>query len=361
MKKILLIITTLLGVHNLTAQVLYTENFDSFNWGYLGTDPTAKIPGQGGWLTHSMYTQSNNFFSIVNESGKGKVLDISVPLSPDESLRAYKSNLSPLVGNRIAGNEVLKFEIDYYTGPKQPSTSGPNGCHIIILKKGDPFVSYKNLVGFHFYKTNALTSGYADTKGEVDPILENIIPYGLGVDHYLPFNTWIKIEVYLDYGNRKVYFNIPYFNKVFSGDFLKNSTSTNLLHDFAPDTIMLGVYLDSPPNGPLGYAQNRYDNIKITALNAVPPEVIALSTTEQLAEKFNLYPNPANSVVNITNAENMLVNQVTIYDVVGKQLSIQNYNNETDIQLNVEHLASGTYMLHLQTNQGTAVKKLVKK
>ena len=124
---------------------------------------------------------------------------------------------------------------------------------------------------------------------------------------------------------------------------------------------MLDVNVSKGANDPKIYTRNRYDNIKITAINAVPPNVIALSTSEQLAEKFNLYPNPANGVVNITNAENMLVNQVTIYDIAGKQLSTQTYNNETDIQLNVEHLASGTYMLHLQTKEGTAVKKLVKK
>ncbi|UUV20743.1 T9SS type A sorting domain-containing protein [Paenimyroides aestuarii] len=361
MKKLLVWCMYLFFMNTAYSQVLYTENFDSFNWGYLGTDPTAKIPGQGGWLTYSMYTQSNNFFSIVNESGKGKVLDISIPLSPGESLRAYKSNLSPLMGNRTAGNEVLKFEIDYFTGPKQPVGVVGNQSGIFLLK-GDPFISLEFPIALlDFEKTLAIIRGAADTTGEVDSAPENIIPYGLGLDHYLPFNTWIKIEVYLDYGNRKVYFNIPYFNKVFSGDFLKNSTSTNLLHDFAPDTIMLFTSLDSPLNGPLGYAQNRYDNIKITAISAVPPNVIALSTTEQLAEKFNLYPNPANSVVNITNAENMQIQQITVYDIAGKQLSTQTYNNETEIQLNVEHLANGTYMLHLQTKQGIAVKKLVKK
>src|SRR5690606_42160405 len=106
---------------------------------------------------------------------------------------------------------------------------------------------------------------------------------------------------------------------------------------------------------------NKYDNIKITALNAVPPEVIALSVDDVLSEKFNLYPNPATDVVNIINSDNMFVNQVAVYDVTGKQLSAPTFNNESEIQLNVENLASGVYMLHLQTNEGTAVKKLVKK
>jgi len=80
-----------------------------------------------------------------------------------------------------------------------------------------------------------------------------------------------------------------------------------------------------------------------------------------VSAKFNMYPNPATNVVNIVNSENMLVEQVTIYDISGKQLTTQNYNNQTQIQLNVENLVSGTYMLHIQTNAGLAVKKLVKK
>ena len=106
---------------------------------------------------------------------------------------------------------------------------------------------------------------------------------------------------------------------------------------------------------------HKYDNIKITGLKVVPPNIIALSTNEQLAQKFNVFPNPATNIVNITNNENMSVKQVEIYDVTGKLINTQNFNNETEIQLNVETFSSGTYILHLQTNEGTAIKKLIKK
>src|SRR5690606_37836811 len=102
----------------------------------------------------------------------------------------------------------------------------------------------------------------------------------------------------------------------------------------------------------------KYDNIR---LSAVPNRPAFANVNEWISSKFNVYPNPTTNVVNITNSENMLVNQITIYDVTGKQLSTKNFNNETEIQLNVENLASGTYLLHLQTNQGMAVKKLIKK
>ena len=86
-----------------------------------------------------------------------------------------------------------------------------------------------------------------------------------------------------------------------------------------------------------------------------------LSVNHFLSEKFNLYPNPSSDVVNISNSENMVVNKVDVYDVTGKLINTQEFSNEIEIQLNVETLNSGTYLLHIKTNEGIAVKKLVKK
>lgn len=352
MKKILIIITMLLGVYKLTAQVLYTENFDNHSVGNLGTDPTGQVSGQWGWLTYSQNTQSNSFFTIVNETGRGKVLDISTGLTSVENFMVFKTNLSPLINNRNTGNDVLMFEIDYYTGSKHATNAAGNLSRIAITGIDGSVLTAPtatNLAGFVFQKTDG------------GLLLHPSLSINEATSTYLPFNTWVKFVFYLDYTNRKVYHEIPYLNKVFVTVFLKNETSTNLIQDFPINSILLQTAVTSDINGPQIYTRNRYDNIKITALGNVPPEVIALSTNEQLAAKFNMYPNPANNVVNITNSENMLVQRVTVYDVAGKQLSTQNFNNEAEIQLNVENLASGTYMLHLQTKQGTAVKKLVKK
>lgn len=346
MKKNLFIIFSLLFVNYINSQVLYTENFDNHSVGNLGTNTTGAIPGQWGWLTYSQNTQSNSFFTIVNETGRGKVLDISTGLTSAEGFMAVKTNLSPLINNRNAGNNVLMFEIDYYTGSKQASNAAGNISVINIVGNG-------SVVTHPLYLTSI---GINKTNGEI-----SATSFVFKDHYYLPFNTWIKFVFYLDYANRKVYHEIPYLNRVFVTDFLKNETSTNLIQDFAPNSILLRVGVESGINEPQIYTRNRYDNIKITALAQVPPTIVTLSTNEQLSAKFNIYPNPAINVVTITNNENMAVQQVTVYDISGKQLSMQSFNNEAEIQLNVEHLASGTYLLYLQTTEGIAVKKLVKK
>jgi len=360
-KYILYLFLSFFILDTVYSQILYSDNFDNHSWGNLGTDITGTIPGQWGWLTKSKGgTQTSSIFTIVNETNRGKVLDITA-VSYYEELYVFKPNLNPLIDSRTTGNDVVKFEIDYFTGSIQPSSGGGigNAALIGLLAVGEQVggtLSPDYLVLFSFDKKRGLFGGR--TSGNTEGLITNV-PNG---EYFLPFNTWVKLIAYLDYTNRKVYFEIPYFNKAFTGDFYKNHPSTNLIQDFKPATVSLAVFLEQEgqASNP-AVTRNRYDNIKITALNAVPPEVINLSVNEQLASKFNLYPNPATNVVNITNSENMLVNKVVIYDTAGKQLSIQSFNNEAQIQLSVENLASGTYMLHLQTNKGLVVKKLVKK
>src|SRR5690606_35951710 len=189
------------------------------------------------------------------------------------------------------------------------------------------FQSNQNRIGANYYDTTNI---------------KNIILKNYGTTSF-PYNTWIKTEMFVDYNTKNVYFYIPTLNLQSTGSFS---------HNRIPENIYSVIYLS-----PLSVV--KFDNIKITALQSVPPEV--LSAANFLAEKFNLYPNPATNVVTITNNENMVVQQVAVYDTTGKLISTQNFSEQAKIQLNVEHLASGTYLLHLQTAQGIAVKKMVKK
>src|SRR5690554_5162418 len=336
MKKYLLILTTVLCFNTMYSQVLYTENFDNYSIGNLGTDPNGVTPGQGGWYTYSRYTKANSFFTISNETGRGKVLNLSTGSVNYEILTVVKEISYATIANRLPRNDVFMFEIDYYTGLMQPPGSVGSESQIEIFSRSST-ESYR-LAYSYFDKS----TGSINNNGK------------------LPFNTWIKFIFYIDYPNRKDYLHIPYLNKVYVNDRLNYLTSPNLIQDFPISGIQLSAgYIDNSSNPLSTYIRNRYDNIKITALNAVPPYV--LNAENFLAQKFNLYPNPATNVVNITNKENVGIEQIEVFDVNGKMVKSQTCKNETEIQLSVENLASGTYMLHIKTNEGVAVKKVVKK
>ena len=328
MKKYLLLITTSLFTHIGNTQVLLSEDFNGYPSGHLNTDYKNGSAGQGSWVVREHL--GNTTAMVTPETSKGNVLTLSTNSTSYEFIAIVQNNgiIDALWNSRATGNNVLKFEYEFYG----VGTFHANGS-LFTLHPGYPSLLLST--AFSSLSDYQISSKYYNSS-------KNIIFEKYNVNTF-PFNTWIKIELYIDYTNQKAYSYIPTLN-LFGVDSAINIVNL--------DNINFGVsYLKST-------SVVKYDNIKLTALPSVPPYI--LSTNEIVSAKFNMYPNPATNVVNITNNENMLVKQVTVYDISGKQLSTQNYNNQTQIQLNVENLASGTYMLHIQTNAGLAVKKLVK-
>lgn len=354
-KNTFLTFITLLLFNSVNAQVLLNDNFNNYTLGNLGTDPTGIIPGQGGWLTKldNTTTPNNSAFTVTNEIFRGKVITLTTP--KDKNIFVTK-DLNILIDQRTKGNDVIKFEIDYYTGSQYYiGSSHPPYSYISFLYNETGYRLFQlshHLMSQVGYIHGSFHDGLSQNHGVR---LGNGAWYG---NDQLPTDTWGTFIVYLDYTNKKIYFETPYFNKVTVADFLSKSTSTNLMEDFKPTAISLHTSADISNASQMDH---KYDNIKVTALKVVPPNIIALSTNEQLAQKFNLYPNPSTNIVNITNSENMSVKQIEIYDLAGKLVNTQHFNNQADIQLNIETLTNGTYLLYLHTNEGAAVKKLIKK
>lgn len=346
--NILLILTVLFTVQLTFAQVLLDDNFDNYTLGNLGTDPTGVIPGQGNWLTKlSKFSASNNSaFTITNETSKGKVLTFTT--QQNDGITATK-DLSTFINQRTTGNNVIKFEIDYYTGTQyyMATNAAPHISIALMYNNNDLLFRYIHRVTqMTDFIQCSVRNGFSSTQS---------IYFGNNALS-LPVDTWISFIVYLDYNNKKIYCEIPYFNKVAVGNFLDLSTSTNLIEDFKPTSIELYATADIANASQMVH---KFDNIKVTALKDVPPNI--LSINEQLATKFNVFPNPAHNVVTITNNENIGVEQIQVFDISGKAVQSHIFNNENQVQLNVANLASGSYLLHIKTNAGTAVKKLVKK
>lgn len=244
-----------------------------------------------------------------------------------------KKGFAALWNTRTTGNNVLKLEFDFYS---KDFTGSP----------GQVFQA-----GLGFDSTGAFFRCYVNAN---ESYINAASTYPT-VNYRTVYNhTWIKVEVYIEYNastnTSYQYTYIPLLNYLavyeWNGSNFLVKDELRILHNV------------QQPNQAFTGALMKYDNFKLTAIPSRPTHV---GVSEWVSSKFNIYPNPAANVVNITNSENMLVNQIIIYDITGKQLSTQNYNNENQIQLNVENLASGAYMLYIQTNEGLAVKKLIKK
>lgn len=314
----ILILLTLIPVN---AQVFFSEDFESYNLGTFTSNSK-------GWDVSGVY----NSVRIVSEPGRGKVLAWgwnTMPLTFYGNAGCAQNDFLKEFDKRNPGNDILKIEFDFYS---RDFTGTP----------AEFFQSSVGLSSSDYYfrcRVNANESA-------IDSSITNPGNYKIAYNH-----SWIKVEMYFVYLENtdtwEVHTYIPVLG-YWSFESGKTLTSLGLYIGFS-------VYkANQSPSGVL----IKYDNIKISAIPNLPAFA---NVNEWISSKFNVYPNPATNVVNITNSENMQVQQITIYDINGKQLSTQVFNNETEIQLNVENLPSGTYILHLETNQGMAVKKLIKK
>jgi len=353
MKKYIVSLIAGISFNLVCGQTLYTENFNNYPVGNFGTDYTGVIPAQGGWYTQdaNFIGASNADYQVVAESGRGNILYLGYTnRAPNNAHRVFRNDVNTYWQQRTTNNNMFKISFDIFTQVTNDAAS-----HFFVENK-----LTQRLLGitYHGKSRNLQVSGKI--------LAPELLKYNNSAPIVLPVDTWVTIEAYVDYNNSNLYISIPTMNNytaVFKMTTLElggTDTEGNPLPDDSPIKISFigngGISTDPKLDKPF---RLRIDNINISAQNTVP--TVNLSLNEHLSSQFNLYPNPATNLVNITNNENILVQQVTVYDIVGKQLSTQTFNSQAEIQLNVENLSNGTYMLHIQTNEGMAVKKLVKK
>src|SRR5690554_647853 len=355
MKKQLLYITTVfLAVQFATAQLLYTEDFESYNTGTFSNDLTGATPAQGGWYTLSAGngTMTVNDYRIVNDPNKGNVLQILEGVSTlnHRGCRIYRTDLNTYWQQRTPGNNVLKLAFDIHTGAEDTDTY-----------TGNVFVALYNekelLTNFVIQNNNSVNrirpgNVHLPPRGLTWPRGGNQAPLQIT---NLPVDSWVTVELYIDYDNNQIYFSVPSLNYTTVGDtkfplFLTGGGD----HDDNPVKLdIMNTYKGTavPPQSRI------IDNINLSAQNFTP----TVSINEYISEKLNIFPNPSEDIVTITNSEAIGIKELLVYDVKGKQVFTHSYKDEHQVQLNIEDLASGTYFLHIKTDQGTGVKKLIKK
>lgn len=83
-------------------------------------------------------------------------------------------------------------------------------------------------------------------------------------------------------------------------------------------------------------------------------DVSNLSNNEFVSQNFNIYPNPTSDILNINLDNNLVLDQVTIYNNLGQVVK-----TTTENVIDVTNLAKGMYFVEVVTNQGKATKKVV--
>src|SRR5690554_2233765 len=104
----------LLTAMPITAQVLWSDDFDRYTIDNLRNDPTRQTLGQGNW-----HVKIEEFeVQVLPEPGRGNVLAFGWMTATDtknSASKISKNGFSTLWYSRTPGNDVLKLEYDFYS------------------------------------------------------------------------------------------------------------------------------------------------------------------------------------------------------------------------------------------------------
>lgn len=346
MKGQLLYTTMALLAANLTtSQVLYSENFDNLAIGDLSTDLT---PGKGNWFTRSNIIYDPLDVRVTNASTSNNILTVQNIINPTTNrgeIYLKLKDLDVLWNNRIDGNNVLKFEFDIYIDMVDNINYGLTIDHSFLYQQG-VFAKLDFLSSSQY--NNIIRGNYSNQNGNNYQPIE--FDYQ-GTQQFVGFpnKTWMKVTFYFDYVTKKIHYHIPSLKIHYAGNFNYN---------FFPLAFEIKFYRDIH-NQTATYLEPfvLYDNFNISAINSTP-----LSINKTTETTFNIFPNPVTDIVTIINNENIGgIEEVVVYDMNGKKVKSQKgNNNKNEVQLNMENFARGSYLLHVKTKEGTAIKKLIK-
>lgn len=86
-----------------------------------------------------------------------------------------------------------------------------------------------------------------------------------------------------------------------------------------------------------------------------------LSTPGFNANSFSMYPNPTTGLVNIQFANQILVKSINVYSVSGQLVLSQEFNANSDTYtIDVQRAATGVYIVKMETENGTQIRRLIK-
>lgn len=331
MKFKLLLLNSLFFIANINcvkAQILFSDNFDSYTvWSPLSTDPTGNTPGQGNWFV--TINNSEYHAKVDDEPNKGNVLGIeSQSTKVDGSLNfIQQNNLANLWNNRNPGSNILKLEFEFY-----------------IYEINTPNIPDAEL-GFQLNLKDIQGNNISELKcslyGKRICIVNDMQING--VSGFL----WTNAEIFIDYNTKNVFYHIPSLNYMHY-----SSINSSLPIDELSLSFNMNDFIVT------GGSALRFDNFQMDAITTLPTY---LNVDEFIAEKFNIYPNPTNDIINVTSTDDVVINKIVVHDLSDKKLKELSYKGTNDVQINMQDLSQGIYLLTLKTNKGTIVKKIIKK
>lgn len=368
-------------------------------------------------FTLSATTNASGYFSVTLPSSIAKGTQIVVQASGCASASAYMNSYagtSFTCNLFMCDNGVNRLNGSIWLGANIPNT-GPATVWF-IEKKWDPVVMDTTLTAIDSTTTSvtgAYSKAFSSIPGGAILMKAALLPSHPDYANYLP--TYAKQSFLWSYAipiSAKS-FTTPYaVNDItmapganpggpgfISGAVLMGANKSTAVGDPLSSRILIltsttgqvTAYTYSDATGKFKFSNLPYGTYKISgdALGKNNPELtVTLSAAnktisniifEESSKKFEgrfntlgisgsrelsnatLYPNPAKDYVELAGLDNIGGNKtVVIRDITGALISSHTFIGNTEIRFSTAHLASGLYMVQVQTSEGSASFKLIK-
>jgi len=122
------------------------------------------------------------------------------------------------------------------------------------------------------------------------------------------------------------------------------------------DVTFYGAFVAANGNG-----ANTGDQVKLSS--TLVQENLSASVAENgVDESWSVYPNPAADQLFLTSSENAAMEEITIYDITGKQIRIiRSHELSQDKSIDITDLQSGLYVLTIRSDKGLSSVKFMKR
>lgn len=332
MKKFLLF-TFFTATITVTAQILETDNYNTYTIGNIGTDITGTTAGQGGMYTTGTNGSNSDFQIFAVDAAHINSLQVKTGATATaaSSRTVSKNGLDTVWNNRTPGNNVIKGTLEIYTG----TSSG-------VVRTGSRIFSTtgQGIIGI-FYNTSTKAintlANFTNSSGTPSGIYQAVAGTSF------PANTWISVGYTYDPINATATYTINGMTYPITPP--AGSTITPGLVPLRHDITGLFITGNSVVN------TFAVDNYSIEAINPA-----TLSANEVSDKKLlSISPNPTSDYLTINSKEK--IKSVRVFDVSGRKINLRYDGNVLDVM----NLEKGTYILTIQTDQNTFSKEFIKK
>ena len=229
--------------------------------------------------------------------------------------------------------------------------------HMLRRKLGDAMF-YQGLQDF--LQDPAYSYGYAKT-----PDLQQVMETSSGVDLEEFFNDWVYNEGYPRY---TLEWNQPNSDDV---HIVINQTQSHPSVDYFEAQVPLRIYGTGGEIVDMVVDNTVNEELFIETVNfevgtiAIDPDYHLISRynivvlgigDNQIDKQIEIYPNPASDWVHIQKPEDIFIESIQIFDVLGRQVLVTDKHEEVYIG----SLNSGIHFMTIETDQGTVQKKIIK-